>query len=39
MIQMNVVNLKSFFIWKFIKQQKIETISVLSPGHPLKIIH
>ena len=33
---MNVVNLKSFFIWKFIKQQKIETISVLSPGHPLK---
>ncbi len=36
MIQMNVVNLKSFFIWKFIKQQKIETISILSPGHPLK---
>jgi len=36
MHHMNVANLKSFFILKFLKQQKIDTIALLSPGHPLK---
>ena len=36
MIHMNAVNFKSFLILKFLKQEKIEIISVTSPGHPLK---